>query len=541
MKKINLFYVVFILSLILTAVIRLYSLSNIPPALNWDEVSLGYNAFSILETGKDEWGNTLPLSFKGYGDYKLPGYVYLDVPFIAIFGLNEWGVRLPSAILGIGFIILISLILKELTNIHVRSWAIFLGAISPWTIIISRIALEAHLALFLTTLGFYLFLIGLKKQSFLLYSGLCFGLTIFSYNSSRIITPLLIVALGLFFWKELKQFKKTLFLSLIIFLVFLAVALPKALLQDSSARYRWTAILDEGAINRINELRGSSALPPYLASVSYNKITYVVPEIFKNYISHFDPRFLFLNGGSNYQFSVPGSGMFYPIFALFFIYGFWVIYEERKKWQLLMITWLLISVIPAAITRDSPHALRSLMMIFPVIVISAIGLDKFVELFKEKKVFIKIPLIFVLLVNLYFFWSNYSNEYVKNYSWSWQYGYKEAADYIKENGGQYDKIYFTKKYGEPHEFLLFHMGYDPEKYRNDPNLVRYFRSDWYWVDRFDKYVFVNDWEVKEVVSHQPSVVRQLLITSPGNYPEGSKLIKTINFLDGKPAFDIVEI
>ncbi|OGE17937.1 hypothetical protein A2769_00945 [Candidatus Daviesbacteria bacterium RIFCSPHIGHO2_01_FULL_37_27] len=541
MKKINLFYVVFILSLILTAVIRLYSLSNIPPALNWDEVSLGYNAFSILETGKDEWGNTLPLSFKGYGDYKLPGYVYLDVPFIAIFGLNEWGVRLPSAILGIGFIILISLILKELTNIHVRSWAIFLGAISPWTIIISRIALEAHLALFLTTLGFYFFLMGLKNPTFLLYSGFSFGMTIFSYNSSRVVTPLLIIALGLLFLKELKSFKRMVFSSLIIFSLFFAIALPKALLQDSSARYKWTSILDEGAINRINELRGSSALPPSLAMVTYNKVTYVVPEVLKNYVLHLDPRFLFLTGGSNYQFSVPGSGMFYPILAPFFVYGFWVIFKERKKWQFFMVVWLLISVIPAAITRDSPHALRSLMMILPVVVISSIGLDKFVGLFKNKGAFVKLPLIFVLLVNLYFFWNNYSGEYAKNYSWSWQYGYKEVVNYIKENGGQYEKIYVTKKYGEPHEFLLFYMGWKPQQYRNDPNLSRYFRSDWYWVDSFDKYVFVNDWEVVGKVDRIQGTGDSLLITSPGNYPDDVKFLKTINFLDGKPAFDIVEI
>lgn len=541
MGKNNLFFYNLTFVLILAAVLRFYNLQSLPPALNWDEISIGYNAYSILNSGKDEWGSVLPLSFKAYGDFKLPGYVYLDVPFMAVFGLNEWGVRLPSVLLGIGFVILLSLVLKELANVHVRSWAVFLAAITPWTIIISRIALEAELALFLTTLGFYLFILGINKKNLLIISALFWGLTIFSYNSSRVVTPLLLITLCIFYWKELKNIKKEALVSLLIFLTFFVVALPKALLQDSSARYKWTSILDEGAINRINELRGSSALPSPLAMATYNKVTYVVPEILKNYVSHFDPRFLFLNGGSNYQFSVPGSGMFYPILAPLFIYGLWLVFKQRKKWQVFMVAWLFISIIPAAITRDSPHALRPLMMIVPVIVLSSIGLDKFVELFKEKKMFVKLPLILVLVINLYFFWNNYSGEYIKNYSWSWQYGYKEAVNYIKEYGGQYDKIYFTKKYGEPHEFLLFYMGWDPQRYRNDPNLVRYFRSDWYWVDGFDKYVFLNDWEVKEVISHQPSVIRQLLITSPGNYPDDVKLLKTIYFLDGKPVFDIVEI
>jgi len=87
--------------------------------------------------------------------------------------------------------------------------------------------------------------------------------------------------------------------------------------------------------------------------------------------------------------------------------------------------------------------------------------------------------------------------------------------------------------------LLFYLKWDPAKYRTDPNLNRYFRSDWYWVDSFDKFVFINDWEILGV-RRQASGVRCLLITSPGNYPEGWRKIKTINFLDNKPAFEILE-
>ena len=331
------------------------------------------------------------------------------------------------------------------------------------------------------------------------------------------------------------------------------MALPKALLQDSSARYKWTSILDEGAINRINELRGSSALPPTLVLVTYNKVTYAVPEIFKNYFNHFNPNFLFLNGGSNYQFSVPGSGLFYPIMAPFMIIGVWVIFKERKRWQLFIVGWLLISIIPAAITRDAPHALRSLMMIPPIVMIAALGIgfcfNDLNHLSKRLNKALALILITIFLFSLYLFWNNYSGKYVTNYSWSWQYGYKEVVEYIKENGDKYATIYITKKYGEPHEFILFYSQYDPERYRSDPNLVRYFRSDWYWVDSFDKYVFLNDWEVKDRVKSQSfdrlrtkeSRVKSLLITSPGNYPEGSQKLETINFLDGKPAFDIVEL
>lgn len=540
------------LTIILAIFLHLFNLDTLPSALNWDEISLGYNAYSVVSSGKDEWGQFLPLSFRAYGDYKLPGYIYLDIPFIKLFGLNEWGVRLPSAILGIGLVFLVFLILKEKGNIHVASWGAFLAAVIPWTIILSRIALEAQLALFLTTLAFYLFILGLRKNYFLFFSAICFGLTIFSYNSSRIVTPLLILSLGLFYWKQILSSKKISIASLLIFAIFFIMALPKALLQDSSARYRWTQIVDEGAIAKINEFRGSSALPPTLSEIRFNKVTYFIPEVMKNYISHFSPNFLFLNGGSNYQFSVPGSGLLYPVLAPFLLLGFWQIYKERKKWQLFSFAWLLIAPIPAAITRDSPHALRSILMITPMIMIISLGLAYCLNglnpWIDKRKMLIKFIIILVLLFSLFLFWKNYSIDYTRNYSWAWQYGYKQAVNYIQRNGNQYEKIYFTKKYGEPHEFLLFYMQFDSEQYRNDPSLNRYRRSDWYWVDGFDRYRFLNDWEVKENAKCPPagraglmSNVKCLLITSPGNYPEDSKLLEVISFLDGEPAFDIVEL
>ena len=68
--------------------------------LLWDEAALGYNAYSISQTLRDEYGQFMPLIFKSFGDYKPGLYVYLAVPFVTIFGLNEISVRLPSIILG---------------------------------------------------------------------------------------------------------------------------------------------------------------------------------------------------------------------------------------------------------------------------------------------------------------------------------------------------------------------------------------------------------------------------------------------------------
>src|SRR3990172_13096951 len=75
--------------------LRFVLLAYNPPSLNWDEVSHGYNSYSILKTGMDEWGKSFPITnFRAYGDYPLPLNLYLTIPFIAIFGLTEFALRL---------------------------------------------------------------------------------------------------------------------------------------------------------------------------------------------------------------------------------------------------------------------------------------------------------------------------------------------------------------------------------------------------------------------------------------------------------------
>jgi hypothetical protein len=343
----------------------------------------------------------------------------------------------------------------------------------------------------------------------------------------------------LLFRKEILKKRKFIFIAGAILIIFLTIALPFTFFQDSSARYRWTEITDEGAIARIAELRGASTMSPLFNRIVYNKITYFLPRALSNYLLHFNPDFLFFNGGSNYQYSVPGSGLIYIGILPFVLLGVLQTIKKKYNWQFFILGWLIIAPFPGAITRDAPHALRSLFLTIPLILLAVLGIDFIKKNLQLKLVkSILVSLVLILLANLYLFWQNYSDGYRKNYSWSWQYGYGQVMDYVEKYGEDYNKIVISKKYGEPHIFTLFYLKIDPKSYINDVNLVRYKKSDWWWVDRFDKFEFVNDWEIKGKTMEQNNT---LLITSPGNYPEGSKLLKTINFLNGKPAFDIVKI
>ena len=98
------------------------------------------------------------------------------------------------------------------------------------------------------------------------------------------------------------------------------------------------------------------------------------------------------------------------------------------------------------------------------------------------------------------------------------------------------------------------MKYDPAIYISDPKLIRFYQSNWYWVDHFDKFWFVNDWQIlpdsskpnrpeKTFITESKKIIdcrslRCLLITTPNNAPSGWRKIDEVRFLDGKTAFEI---
>src|SRR3989344_1259379 len=130
-----------ILVILLGFALRITYISDFPPSLNWDEVSLGYNAYSVFKTGKDEWGIVLPTIFRAFGDFKLPGYVYAYVPFVAALGLNALSIRLPSIIAGTLLIFLIYSLSRKFSAPPLL--AALLAALSPWSLFLSRVAVEA--------------------------------------------------------------------------------------------------------------------------------------------------------------------------------------------------------------------------------------------------------------------------------------------------------------------------------------------------------------------------------------------------------------
>lgn len=540
--------------------IRVVGITQTPPSLNWDEVSHGYNAYSILKTGKDEWGQSFPLAnFRAYGDYPLPVNLYITIPSIALLGLNEFSIRFPHAILGTAMILSTFFLVRglKLGELVAIIAAIFV-AVDPWTLFPSRAVFQSNVSSFFLITGIVFFLYRRKSQFFLPISALLIGFSLYSYHNTRIFVPLLIFATTIIWFKEwkswMKKQTKVFIITVSIILIFLIPLTFIFISQEGRARSNWVFLLDEGSLNRVVEIRERSNLPELLERLLYNRYSYFISEFSKNYVGYLSPEFLFISGGTNYQFSVPNKGVLYPINAPFFYIGLFVLFlsliKKRKPEELFIISWLVLSLIPASITQGQFHVVRSSTIIPLPQIFVALGLVKSWEWINKSSKFL---LLGIYVIALLYFIESYAIEYVgpynSNYSWSWQYGYKEVVEFTKKHYNEYDQIIVTKKYGEPHEFVLFYMNWDPEKYRSDPNLIRFAQSDWFWVDRFDKFYFVNDWQIPRMADGAWQMEsggavsmsgRTLLITSPGNYPPGWNQLKTINFLDGESAFEILE-
>src|SRR3990167_10353770 len=200
---------ILIIILALAFFLRFYRLGEYP-ALNADEAAIGYNVYSLLETGKDEHGNSWPIHFQSFNDFKPGLYFYLTLPFVKVLGLTELAVRLPGATLGVLSIFVVWLLVKNLfpdKKYLAELSALFL-AISPWHIHFSRGGWEVNAATFFITLG----VLGLTKSAqsskWFLVTLLSWVAAMYTYHAARVVIPLLALSLSVYYDSILKNKKR---------------------------------------------------------------------------------------------------------------------------------------------------------------------------------------------------------------------------------------------------------------------------------------------------------------------------------------------
>lgn len=531
---------ILVLIIALAFILRAWQLDKFPAGFNADEAAIGYNAYSIIQTGRDEYGEILPLSFKSFGDYKPGLYFYFVMPFVAILGLDEWAVRLPSAILGTGLIFLIYLISVQIfKDKKTGILSALLLAINPWAINFSRGGWETNAATFFITLGVYLLIKGLKKNVYLFYSLLAFLISIYLYQSPRLTIPLFIFCVLIFFWKEIiRIIKNNIKKSVVSFIILLLLSFPIALQFLSgggSERFQGLSFLsDIGPISRINELRGEHDNPDSLLSkLAHNKIAVYGISFLGGYLDHFSGDFLFINGDPLIRNKIPEAGQFYLIEALFLIVGllFLIKFESRLKY--LIVFWVLTAPAASAMTYQTPHAVRALSMVVPLTLLMGYGFSSLLNLFKNKKVQIIAGLLLLIILSFEFvhYLESYYVHYPKRYPLSWEYGFSQMVQKLDEYEVKFNKVVVTDRYDQPYILVLFFKKYNPAKYQPQAVLSERDKFNFGTVKGFDKYEFhqITPEEIKQSKN-------TLFIAVPDEIGNNSNILDTIYFPNGERAF-----
>ena len=517
----------FWLILILAFALRFWQLGKIPLSLDWDEVSNAYNAYSILKTGRDEYGKILPLYNRSFDDYKPPAYMYLNVPAVAIFGLTPFAARLPSAILGFLTIPALYFLVKRLVKDEkVALMSAFLLAISPWHLQFSRVGFEANVGLFFTVAAFTFFLysldfagsLGPKQKKFLIASAILFGASFYTYHSMRIFIPLLLVATLLVTKKQFFKISKKYIAVFLILLVLTAAPLfifvPR---QALSERYETTTQSARLAdINKsIEFILQDRQIGFKFASLIHNRRLVIAQTQLRNYLSHFDFNFLFTKGDNNFRHHVQNLGMLYLFELPLILYGLYLFIKDGSGKKLFILSWLILSPIPASLGDAVPHAVRSQTLVIPLQIIAAYAIVSLYKSINAKRLFVLI-LTVIISISVFGYLHNYYYHYPHDLASWWQFGYDQAAVETAKLKDNYQKIIVDHSIEQAYIFWLFNLKYDPKAFQKNGS-----RS------QFDKFYF----DAKAPENHDELFVSTSL-------PSSFEVVKTIYYPDGRQAIKI---
>ncbi len=527
------------------AILRFLWLDLIPSGVTPDEIIKGYSAFSILKTGKDEWGDIMPISPRTYGDYQPPLYMYLTVPAVALFGLNIFATRFPAALIGVLTIVVIFFLTKELfKKTEIALIASFILAISTWHVFYSRVAWESNMGSFFFLLGLLLYLKSRQKMWFLVLSAISFGLSLFTYFPFKVFVPLFLVSLVLIDYKGILKIPRNWLLGSVgIFLLFVVVMAWGNIFSGASRRALDTAIFNSENIEILRKTQLEDSLPQPWGRVINNRLAFLEGQFIQNYLGYFSTTFwVSPNRSDSSLFNLPGQWLisFWQFIAILF--GIYYLARNRTKEGLIIASWAFLAPIPAALTRDYMHAQRVQILLQLASPLAALGIYYLYKSLSNKRVqklFI-LGLGIIIFINFFQRADFYVFHQFKRDLGGVHYGYDEITAYTQKNYNKYDTIIFTKQQGEPQAFVAFYSQMDPQFYQSYSKDWKDFENKGFkFLDmtnyHLGKYYFTNiDWNK---IKKTPNA---LVIATDAELPDDIKPIYEVKDPFGKSLFMAVE-
>lgn len=471
--KNNLFKYVLIIFIFLIAIfLRVYRLGTAPKGMLVDEPSLAYNAYLILKTGKDEFGNKLPVIFKSFGDYKLPGYIYATVFPVKFFGLNTFSARLPSIVSGIILIFILFFLLKELGfGFYYRALGMLITAVSPWTIILSRFTWEANLGLVILAAALLFLIKGVKykKPLYFTVAGILMALSSYSYHPYLFVPFAISILFSIYSF-----FKKNLSLRQLLFflvpMIFVAIPLLITVFSgDGLRRFKQVNIFTNPQNTVIvNENRTYCVLTDKktLCYLNSNKLFEYIKIMSNNFVNIFSVKYLFFSGETEKFIGVENFGLFPHFLFVFYLFGLFFLISRKKdknNFDSLIILGLILSSLPSVVSE--PQRIRLTPLYIFILITILYGFDYLSKHFRN---FLSKLLVIFLLIGFGFFYIfNYINIHANKYQMEWNFS-EDIMNYLKTKKN-YD-IYFDDLLSEPLMYYAFYNVVDPFLYQRSIQL-----------------------------------------------------------------------
>lgn len=459
--------------------VRLFAIGRFPNALNVDEASSGYDAFSLMKWGVDRAGNPYPVYLYAWGSGQSVLYSYLMIPVIAVTGLTEYGIRLPMAITGaISLYVFYYLIKNIFDNKKYGIIATAFFAICPWHIMKSRWGMECNIFPDLILLASLLLVLGLKKEKtgLQVLAFVVLAISSYSYGTSYLFLPVFVLGtLGYLIYKKELTVKK----SIIYLLVMFVLCIPIIVYIFIN-----TFGLEQITIGKVT-------IPKLLVN-RYDEVSTVFSgNIFENCVNNLleTLRILILQNDKLEWNAIPQYGLFYLISIVFFIIGLRACVKKYKEniFNQIMNIWMIAAIVLCAFCVANINRINIIMI--PCVYYIVVGLFEFLT--KYKQLTVCIAVIYMVLF-IEFMYSYVNKDYNKYYTFTS--GVEDVVDYCKSL--DVDNIYCKYSFKEPFMYFMF---YGQEDVREYLDTVEYFEEGRTFdnVGSFGKYKFYLPEEIEK--------------------------------------------
>ncbi|MFA6602792.1 MAG: hypothetical protein WCT01_03220 [Candidatus Shapirobacteria bacterium] len=435
--------VLIVIAMMVGGWLRVKDLDKVPPHLGNDEISIAFDSYSVLKTGKDEHGVLFPLSFMSHRSYKAPLYAYVNIPQIIVWGRTENGIRMTSAIAGIVAIGALGAIGSLIGGPGVALAGAWLTALSPKLIWASRIGYESNLAVTVGLLAVLSLLVYLKngRKVFYVISALMFGLTVWAYHTWWGLGPMLALFLPLKL-TGLKRYRAWIPYWFLAIMVALPIAIDFVGVQLKDTHNRASSQLWWRAGQTTDFLKRDD-----VSSLKKAATLIVIPV--NNYIDHFSLNGNFSSGLGLFDKRSPmGQGWYLLPTLILMIFGLIKGPKIFGKYNGALVGWwLLCPIVPA--TTSGMEAVRNLAMMGPGLLFAGGGLVEVVKKYRRVGGVILVALAF----SFWQFYLAYYVHYPKTVGNNFQYGYKQVWEKIKPVASEYQHIVVEPKFGRDGQFV----------------------------------------------------------------------------------------